>query len=326
MSAAAVIIPVPEPKMPDEPIYEIASLGEGLKLRSRKTTEFTKAVANTFLEMPEFVGERNMDNNHAVFLARQMESGTFRWEQVNVASCFCDGREYRMNGQHTAWGRIEADLPEGTRTPVQWLRYEAESDHDMRQLYATFDRGKPRSMGNVVVSYLSGRIEFDGYSKALLKMLAEGLAFWLWDEPDVRALHTGDERSYLLLADHYKTAMAVGGLMRSYPSPKESKHMRRAPVTAALFATLAKAPLVGAAFWKTVLEGVGITNKEDPQHVLRNYLMTTSLSKGPANSDMKSVTQEEMYRACLHSWNLHRGGKTIKSIKPASLEKRPEAK
>lgn len=313
-----------ESNLPDEVIYDITSLGDGLKLRSRRTVELTIEQAAAVLELPEFVGERAFVNNHAVFLARQMEAGTFRWEQVNLATCFCDGREYRMNGHHTCWARVEAQLPKGTRTPVGWLRYEAASDQDMRQLYATFDRGKPRTMQDVVVSYIDGRAEFEGYDRLTMRQLAQGLAFWLWEDSHTRKLHSGDERAYLMLKDRHKVTMEVGGFIRA-AGRKDYKHLSRMPVYAAMFATYNKAPQVAKEFWVVVRDGVGVTDKQDPRHVLRNYLMTTCLSVDKS-SDQKSISGETMYRACVYCWNLYRAGKTIKNIRPGNTEARPEAK
>src|SRR5436190_8943088 len=150
---------------PTEPIYEISSLGSGLELKSRKTVELTQEFANSFLETAEFTGDRPLRTSHVMFLCRQMEAAAFRWEQVNLMTCMWQGREYRMNGQHTCWARVYAELPKGARTPVAVLKYAAEAEQDMRQLYATIDRGAPRNRGNVVVSYLSGRSEFPDYSR-----------------------------------------------------------------------------------------------------------------------------------------------------------------
>jgi hypothetical protein len=313
--------------MPDEPIYDISSLGDGLRLKGRKTVEMSTDFAENFLEQYiEFAGERPFYESHVVYLARHMEARTFNWDLVALITCLWEGREYRMNGRHTAWARMEANLPKGTRTPVQWLRYEAKTEQDMRQLFATIDRGKGRNPGNVVVSYLAGRDEFPGYSKSLLKSMAEGLALWKWEESHIRQLHTGDERSYLLLTDHHKTALNVGQFVRE-SDPKDFKHLKRMPVLAAMFATFDKAPAVARGFWATVRDGTGITDKGDSRHALRNYLMQTALAaKEHSSVDVRVVRQEEMYRACLMAWNAHRANKHLKTITAHKLDERPEVR
>jgi hypothetical protein len=316
-------------EMPDEVIFDITSLGEGLRLRNRKTVELTEEFASRFLELPEFSNgdekiDRNLSEDWVVHLAREMEIGTFRWEQVCLAKCTYEGRDYRMNGQHTAWGRLHVKLDKDVRTPVTLLHYEADSFQDMRQLYASFDRGKMRNRGNVVTSYLAGSEEFPGYNKRVLKMLASGLAMfkWGWDGHK-RRLHTADEVAYLLLKDHHKVGLCVGAFINSSPV-KEFKHLNRSPVLAAMFATFTKAPQIAASFWEVVRDGVGIDSKDDPRMTLRNYLLTTGLSVRQLPGE-SGTDQETMYRCCILAWNAHRAGRALKQFRVSGLEERPNA-
>lgn len=310
--------------MPAEPIYEVSALGGGLKLRNRRTVELTVQLASHVLELAEFEGERPFYESHAIFLARQMEANLFLWEQISIISCFYNGREYRMNARHTCWGRTHANLPDGARTPVQWLRYDAAEESDMRQLYASIDRGKPRTKGNVVLSYLLGRPEFVDFPGKVLRQLATSLSMWLWETLDQRKLHTGDECSYLLLTDYHKPAVYVGNFMRNCPV-KSAKHLWRSPVVAAMFASFAKAPQIAKEFWTVVHDGIGVNDKQDPRYVLRHFLMTSSLSS-IAGGDLKGVSEESMYRGCIQAWNIHRAGKTMRAIQPGKFESRPEAR
>jgi hypothetical protein len=322
-------------ELPSEEIHSIAELGEGLALRMRKNVELTTDFANNFLEIPEFtIGDQKIDRNlqeeWVIHLAREMIAGTFRWEQVTLATCTCHGREFRMNGQHTCWARLYADEElkkvKGLRTPVQWLKYDAKSEQDMRQLYATIDRGKPRNRGMVVTSYLSGTDEFPGYAKGTLRLLAQGLTWWLWDSPDLRSLHTGDEVAMLMLRDHHKLALAVGAFTKD-SKPADFKHLKRQPVIAAMFATYQKAPQIARDFWLKVRDGVGMTSKEDPQHTLRNYLMTANLAATRlTGGEGKIVDQEDMFKACIMAWNAHRIQRPLKLLKPSAVEGRPEVR
>lgn len=312
-------------QMPDEPLYDISSLGDNLVLKHRKAVEFDEKTAEHVLELVEFVGDRPTNEPHVIFLARQMEGGTFRWEQVNIISCFFQGREYRMNGRHTAWARLHATLPKGTRTPVMWLKYEAKTEQDMRQLYATIDRGKARSMGNVVISYLVDRPELPGCSKSTLRILAQGLALWLWDERDRRTLHTGDDRAYLLLTDHNKTAQLVSGFIK-HGDACDKRHLLRAATVAAMFATFGKAPNIAKEFWPCVRDGLSVGDKADARYTLRNWLLTSSVAKSSLQHEVRSVTAEEMYRGCIYAWNAYRSNKPLKSIRVNVNDDRPEAK
>ncbi len=307
-------------EMPDEPIFDVASMGGGLRLKMRKTVELTPEFAEKFLEFVEFPGDRPLMESHVVFLTRQMESGTFRWEQVNFATCTCEGREYRMNGQHCAWARITANLPSGTRTPVQSLKYEADTYNDMRQLYATIDRGKARNMGNIVISYLADRAEFPNFRKVHLRMLAEGLALWKWESSAVRKLHTGDERSFLMLNYHYDVTLKVGEFIR-HSETADFKHLKRSPVVAAMFATYNVNPKAALEFWAVVRDGIGVEDKTDPRHTLRNLLLTATVSWGYKTTE-ESLGGSVMYNACILAWNYFRGGKKLPKINLTKLDTR----
>jgi len=321
-------------EMPDEPIYDISSLGEGIALRNRRTVEFTTEFAADFLSRyAEFwvndeKVDRKLSDNHVIYLGREMLSSNFRWEQVNLVIAEVEGTIYRLNGQHTAWARLYADdegLDKKTRCPVQLLRYNCETIQDARRLYASLDRGRPRGQNTVVQSHLLGTEEFEGYKSSQLSLLSQGLAFWMWDSMHTRGLHGGDDRAYLLLKDYHKLALAVGNIIKQSKA-SDFKHMKRAPVVGAMFETFSKAPQIAHDFWLSVRDGVGIGDKEDPRWTLREYLKNTILSKSKVHADLKIVTQEETYRACVHMWNAHRSGRRVKHIRVNMTEARPTAR
>lgn len=322
-------------EMPDEEMYAVSELGEGLALDNRRTVEMTVDFALDFLDRyAEFsIGDekidRNLKNEHVVHLCREMLSGNFRWEQVNLVVCQLDGRWYRMNGQHTAWAVIYADdqgLDKKVRRPVQIMRYTAQTIADARRLYASLDRGLARGNAVVVKSHLLGTDKFPGYKSAHLAMLAQGLGCWLWESQTKRSLHGGDDRSYLLLTDHHRTALCVGTLLKESKAA-DIRHMKRAPVIGAMFETASKAPQISLDFWRIIRDGIGIADKEDPRLVLRNYLMSTSLAKSQVtNGDYKIVSQEEQYRACVYAWNAFRTDRKMKRIQVDLSLERPSAR
>jgi hypothetical protein len=302
--------------IPEEPVMEIGSLGGGLEIKNRKTIELTHQEAIRVLELPQFAGDRPLGDKHVIFLTRQMESGMFRWEQVQIIICRFDGKEYRMNGQHTCWARL--NMPEHNYSaPVSLLKYEAATDHDMRQLYATIDRNKARTSGNVVISYLAGRQEFIHFNKRILKALAESLAFWKWETESQRLLHTPDDRAFLMLTDHYQLSMKVGNFINASKTV-DIKHLSRRPVISAMYATFDKAPEIALAFWRGVASGEMLA-KDDARMSLRNKLLTSTIAAGgkSVSSDITTTSSEEMFRWCIVAWNHYRQGKPLKAYKVA---------
>lgn len=334
MSEAAVRTSLPI-EYPEEEVYSISDLGEGLSLKNRRTVELTPSFASSFLEQyAEFrVGDskvdRPLDEGHVIHLAREMVGKTFLWEQVTLVLGELEGREYRLNGQHTCWAVLYADeqgLPKETRRPVQLHRYSCQSMEDMRRLYASLDAAKPRSQHDKIAALLSGSDAFPGYKRGHLAHLAQGLALWLWPSGTTRGLHRASERAYLLLKDYHKVALVAGSIMRE-SKPTDYRHLKRAAVMGAMLATCEKAPQIAVEFWRTIRDGLGLVDKEDPRLVLRNWLLTASLvgSEGVVGN-AKVVGQEEMYRACIHAWNAYRTNRRIKQIRVALNEERPQPK
>lgn len=320
---------------PEEQVYSISDLGEGLALRNRRTVELTPAFAANFLEqyaefrVDDAKVDRTLDNDHVVHLAREMVGRSFLWEQVTLVIGELEGREYRLNGQHTAWSRLvaqEQGLPDDTRCPVQLHRYTCQSMDDMRRLYASLDAAKPRSQQDKIAALLVGSEAFRGYKRGHLALLAQGLALWKWSSGTTRGLHRASERAYLLLKDYHKVALVAGAIMRE-SKPSDYRHMKRAAVMAAMLATCEKAPQIATEFWRTIRDGLGMQDREDPRLVLRNWLLTSSMSGADgAMGKSKVVGNEEMYRACIHAWNAFRANRRIKQLRVALTEERPQPK
>lgn len=292
---------------------EVSSLGEGLKLTSRRNVELDHELSTWLLELPEFDPDRALDNKHVLRLKSAMERGTFLPEMVSIITCVSDGKEYRMNGQHTSWARLE--MPKAYRCPIVHMRYRAETENDMRRLYASVDRLKPRTMSNVVVSYLYGTPEWDRVTRSTLKRLSEGLACWLWENETERGMRDGDHRCFLLMTDHYELGKKIARFLDE-SAGSHGMHVCRSPAIAAMFATFSKSPSNALEFWVPVRDGVGFGAKTDPRLVLRNGLMGASIGRGRgAGEEKKSIHPEEMYRWCVQSWNAWRRDEPLKLLK-----------
>lgn len=324
-------------KPPPEELYDISELGDGIVAPKRRTENFTVNCAANFLDSyAEFWVndekiDRKLSDNHIQYLAREMVSNNFRWEYVNFVLAAVDGRVYRLNGQHTAWARLLADewgLPRDANYPIQVLRYECPTIQDARRLYASIDRGRPRGQGLVVNSHLLGTEEFAGFKSATLRMLAQGLAIWLWENLHDRTTHGGDDRAYLLLKDHHKVAREVGRFINE-SRMADFKHLKKAPCVGAMFATFQKAPQIASEFWSVIRDGIGLTDKGDPRWLLREYLKNAVMSanaKRSSNPDASAVTSEDIYRASIHAWNAHRGQRRLKHLRVSLQEERPAAR
>lgn len=305
-------------------IYDINSLGKGIKVRRNSTVKLNHKRAYRILDLDEFVGDRNLKNSHVNRLVTAMKRGTFRPEFVTLITCSLNGTTYRMNGQHTAWACLE--MPQDWSCEVGLIEYEAKDEHDVRTLYSSIDRGSPRTKRNVINSYLAGSTEFEGIKKRTLAHLPTGFSLWFWKSDCERNKHDGDDVAFLLRTEQLSLARKVGVFL-DMQLPSEQGHVFRGPVVGAMFATFERAPQIALKFWTPVSEGTGITKKSDPRLKLRTLLMQASVdSSGGGNPDIKNVSQELMYRMCITAWNAFREHRTLKIIRAIERGSRPVVK
>lgn len=304
----------------DEPI-DVSDLGEGIKQTGEEKVELTHALATEVLGYGEFIGERPLRDNHVANLGDCMRRGTFHWEWVMLVIARCGehhhktpaGKPIRINWQHTCWARLE--MAEKMRTPVRIMRYRCETENDLRQLYASCDRGAVRTRGNVIQSYLAGHPDFAGMKSHCLKLIPSGFALWHWETEGQRKQHDGDAQSYLLLTEFNDVANKVGQFLNHY-KPSEFRHLMRSPVVAAMFATFAKVPTIAPQFWEAVANGVGFGSAEDPRLKLRNFCMNNSVGHGMGSkANLNPVDVESYYKCCIAMWNAWRAGRSVKLVR-----------
>lgn len=313
------------PEKPVGEVYDVTSLGASLKLTSSAKVELTKAEATRFLEKYHAFEEvdRPLRENHVTYLVKSMIRQQFVSHWVHLMVCVCRepynnepaGTVWRMNGQHTAWARLE--MPDGYRCPVTLDRWTAKTVDDMRQLYATIDRSAPRTKANVIQAWIGGTDEFSGASKSRIKQISAALQYFLWDTPQERTGHDGDEVAYLMRTEHFDICTKLSRFLADYPNNRDHRHIWRAPVAGAMLATMVKAPCIAAErFWSSVATGTAIDSKNDPRLKLRNALITASIqSSGGTRTGKSMVTGEQMYRWCLSCWNAFREGRELHTIR-----------
>ncbi len=286
-----------------------------VKILSDKKINFSKAKAYEYLELDTFQGERQVNEHHVQFLYNAWVAGRFMWDHVIIALCECEGKRYRINGQHCSWMRV--NLPEdffikkGEEPRVREVVYGATDQSQMRTLYSTFDQNKTRTPSHVFRALMSGTKQAEDLWPSSLNMLSAGLKHWLFEWKDRWMINANDIAS--LVADKHSQLFRIVGLyIQTHYA--EQVFLRRAGVVAALFATFDKAGGKAPEFWDSVITGLGLTDKADPRHVLHEYLTTHSQSKVNYTSvKLRTLTNaEDTYRICILAWNKHRKGEKQK--------------
>jgi hypothetical protein len=313
--------------------FDIKELGQLLRLNAQENVELTLELAKELLATPAFIGERPVRKRHIADLAKHMRDGTFHWNMVSIITCRCNephndkprGTTFRMNGQHTCHARLE--LPASYRAPVRLMRYSASTEADMRRLYATIDRGAPRTKHNVIHSYICGTEEFDSFPFHVRKFLPFGMAIWRWEDSAARAAHNGEDIAHLLLKSERSLVQTVSAFLAQF-STAEHKHIMRGPVVAAMLETFSKSVAKSTEFWTAVATGLNLTSERDPRKKLHKQLISTAIYSGNRQHKgrvvgAQSLPQESMYRLCIQMWNAWRKGETVQAIRLP--EKRPMA-
>ena len=286
-----------------------------VKILSDKKINFSSVKAFEYLELDTFQGERQVNEHHVQFLYNAWVAGRFMWDHVIIALCDCEGKRYRINGQHCSWMRV--NLPEdffvkkGEEPRVREVIYGAENQSQMRTLYSTFDQNKTRTPSHVFRALMSGTKQAEDLWPSSLNMLSAGLKHWLFEGKD-RWMVNANDIAALVAEKHSALFRIVGLYIQQHYS--EQVWLRRAGVVAAVFSTFDKAGGKAQEFWDPVINGLGLTDKSDPRHVLHEYLGTHSQSVvNVAARRLRNITtSEDTYRICILAWNKFRKGEKQK--------------
>lgn len=325
-----------EGEVPEEKdVLDVASLGKGFFLENKREVEFTKDLAIKFLELPQLSYERKLSDSFVKSLVTAMHRGTLITEMIHPSTCICDeategqpaGTKFRTNGQHVCWARFE--MPEDYVCPskITVCHYRAKTAQDMRTLYASLDRGRPRTRGDVIVSHLVGIPQFEGIASSIVKKLSEGYSFYKWPSQDDRHTHDGDDVAFLMQSEDASLVASVCAYLTTF-SIATTPWLRRAPVVGAMFATFSKAVKASGEFWDAVRQGTGMSRVNDPRLRLREALKDCSLTKcgSGASRRKKRVFGEEVFHWSINAWNAWREDRELSVLRAVLSAGRPKVK
>lgn len=313
---------MPQYLVSEPTLYDVVNLDKVEKKEDKKG-KLDHRSAEYFLSLPTFAGERPVREAHVSYLISAMQRGTFREESVEIITCDCKGKTYRMNGQHTC--RAIMNMSKDFSLNVRFLNYHARNDEEMRVLYSSIDRGAARTPGNIIVSLLAGNPEFLHIPHDTLRRIAEGLAFFFWPSGHHRRLHDTNDRAQLMTNEFKTPTLQIASIMNSL-SKEASKHMRRSPVIAAMYATfrVASSGERGAkAFWTAIAEGTDLKSG-DPRLKLRDALMNNGIADRGASRNKKQIPTESMFRWCCVAWNAWRRQEECRHLKAHLNAPRPK--
>lgn len=276
------------------------------KMASDTEVELTKEKAFEFLELDQFQGERQVNERHVQHLFNQWQAGRFMWEHVIIGTCRCGDKNYRINGQHTMWMRV--NISKDIKPAVRWIEYSVQDEEQLRALYCVFDRAKARTPAHVIRASLSGTRVAAELWPSVLERITSGFKMWRWEHFHEESILPED--LVTMVEGEFNNLFRVVGVM--YQELYEWKYIRKAACIAGMFATCSVSAKASLDFWRAVGTGLGLDNKEDPRYKMRQYLTEKTLSKS-GMSKKDRVTSEETYRAAIQTWNHWRKGEPVKA-------------
>ena len=291
---------------------------EQLKLSDRKIA-LTIAHAVEYTQLPVFRGERTVGNAWAQHLLDEMMRGEFNWDLVVLGRCEVGDRTFKVNGQHTAWARIAADLTPDPK--VREIVYRVDTEEQLRRVYRSFDRAKVKSDGHLMQVELLGQDLDPAITKEWATLVANGVKLWKFENVEAYRKIDGEQIAAMVGDPALKPLYTLVCLF-CQGTPQAHSIIRRQATAAAMLETFGVDAAAAASFWGDVAEGTNLV-KHDARYLLHNYLGRAVLAMKSRLEDRQVVHSEEMYRVCVHLWNKWRDGVAIDVIRP--LQSRPEA-
>lgn len=276
------------------------------RLVKSETVPLTPELAAQFASMEASPTERDLNAARVKHLKDKGLNGllvSFNWSVAHYS-----GRTIRMNGQHSSKALVElnGNFPQGLFAHVD--TYDCPKPEDLALLFRQFDdRKSGRSPGDVSSAYQGIYPELQGLDKGIVKLAAEGIAWWRRavqkEEPKL-----GDD-VYPMLGEK-----ELYGFIRWCTELFSSKtpELKKMHVVAAMFATYSANDEAARTFWNSVSRGGSEYEDQDPAAVLDKWLKDVHEKKTPVSL---KIGPANLYQGSIFAWNAFRQEKLIKDIK-----------
>lgn len=281
------------------------------EIESEKKIYFSKEKAFEFLELETFEGEREVRQTHVQFLFDEWMAGRFLWHNVTLASAVLGNKEYRINGQHTSWMRV--NVPD-SKEPVEgaqitFRRYKVKDAEQLRAIYSAFDRNAPRTVGHITKVLLIDSAAGHEIPGSYFPFLAAG--FRLFQYPSgSKGYQVSLVEMLETIKQKYETLFQQVGLFFTNHY-SDCVWMRRSSVVGGMFSTFDKGLKVATEFWTPVVTGLELDEKTDPRYRLRAFMESHGHT---AARGKEHVGAEQAFRICLIAWNHWREGNEVQKF------------
>lgn len=277
--------------------YELAGTPE--------TKKVTQTLAIKFRDMDPVPNDRDLKPRRVDAYRKMLVHGLFRPVHWAVAFCVETQGTYRVNGKHTSNLFAEyANLPQDVYAVIE--NYHCDTLDDVAKLYATFDsRTQVRTTNDINRAFAAVDPDLAELPTKIVNLCVAAVSYVRFGER--YASIAAQERAECLCEPDVK--LFASWLHDTLGANNENtRHMWRAAVCAAMYATFLKSRKACNEFWMAVRDGTGVSNKA-PDRVLQRFLLSRGVApnggdKGKRRSSV--VGTREMYVKCLHAWNAWR--------------------
>lgn len=302
-----------KPHIHTEALIELPTDKLEFRVLSDEQVVLNNHKAAAYIELPVFPGEREVSDPHVQHLYDEMTRGSFNPLLVILSSCEFQGVIYKINGQHTCWAKFYA---EGYEPKVREIKYKVQTAEQLRQLYATYDRGKARSDAHLTKIELSNNVQLHGVPDRVLGLISSAMRFWTFNETGDRSRSRPQDIAALIGDKHLNLCLAVGNFIAANVGNKpETSWIRRRCVVAAMMETFSKSVPKSLEFWQPVCDGIGLESKTDPRWQLRSFLQSVVINSA-SRRGTRSVSEEDIYNHCIPAYNKWRKGEEVRQLRP----------
>jgi hypothetical protein len=256
-------------------------------------------------------GERPIRPSHVRYLTECLDGGRLHSCQWGRAVCKETGKEYGVNGRHSATAAVRAEtLPRGLSVVID--HFTCDTVAELAEIFSDYDTIlSTRTSAEIALSY--GRAAgIKGLGGSVLYKCGAGIAY---------GLHNADPQNPSLDAN------GIGALLLTHKKSIEwlgqfatIRRLSRTGVLAAMFLTRERSDLAANAFWPCVRDGVS-KGRGDPAGVLNAWLTEQS-----GNPTVGRAEKREYYVRCVHGWNAYRQGHQLQLIRYSRAAPLPDIK
>ena len=270
------------------------------QLISRKIKEITPTVAEKILECNIYDGQRPIRKKHVKVLSNAINDGVFTVGHIAIAKQGWNGGDNMLvNGQH----QCNAVLESGASINAVVEEYQCKTPSDFALLYRQFDNNAARNLAEVALPEARAlKLDWD---KRFLGCFFAGIA--IVERFIDMSISKNQKVEYL--KKYIPEGKFINALIKE-KGTKDTKHIARGAVIAAVIVTYKKNANDAKIFWTEVRDGENLKSNSASLK-LRNYLLSTSSGYGrgvSAPSLNPSASLHEMYSKCIIGWNAYRKG------------------